>query len=46
MYEEFQTLRDQHKKEMNAINKKYNELETLFEERPSRMEDLTKIKEL
>lgn len=46
MYIEFQALRDHHQGLVNALNKKYTELETLFEERPSRMEDLTKIKEL
>jgi hypothetical protein len=35
-----------HEQAMRVLNKKYSELEILFEERPSRMEDLTKIKEL
>ena len=46
MYEEFTELKDSHELEMNKLTKKYKELETLFEERPSRVEDLSKIKAL
>ena len=32
--------------EINSLNRKYQELEHLFQERPSRAEDLSKIKDL
>ena len=46
MYSEFEILRQQHIYDRQSLLKKYNELQKLFEERPSRAEDLTKIKEL
>lgn len=46
MYREFSEMRQCHEEEVYSLTYKYAELEKLFEERPSREEDLSKIKEL
>ena len=46
MQEEFIEMRKGHQMQLFMLNKKYAELEKLFSERPSRAEDLSKIKEL
>ena len=46
LFQEFEKMKEAHNRQMNSICLKYTELQTLFEERPSREEDLNKIKEL
>ena len=46
MQEEFQELCRHHNKRYQLLLDRYNQLEKMFAERPSRAEDVTKIKEL
>lgn len=39
-------MKEHHKNEYESLERKYKELETLLSDRPSRVEDVTKIKEL
>lgn len=46
LYEEFQLLSSTHQKDYTKLMFRYNELEQLYEKRPSRPEDIQRIKEL
>ena len=46
LYSEFQEIKERNNAEMSRLQRKYDELEMLFQERPSRAEDLNKIREL
>lgn len=46
MFREFNAMKENHKNEYESLERKYKELETLLSDRPSRVEDVTKIKEL
>lgn len=46
MFIEFNKMRENHKNGYENLERKYKELETLLSDRPSRVEDVTKIKEL
>lgn len=46
MYLEFQLMKEEHLKQCASLEGKIKELELLFSDRPSRAEDVSKIKEL